>query len=629
MLATAVIVAFFAMAFAEEIPAALLEKWDEVTPLHGQEDHYIVQKDDTWTIVDGQNNTILNTGVLPEEAESISIPAVPTPDKESNGFRYSVYSYAKNGKYGLMKEETLTDAIYSEIIVSNIAPSCAKLGDKWGYIDLLGNHLTEFIFQEAHPFQDGYAQVMIDDKWGYINLNGEYAIEPQYCDADRFRSLYARVSPKQGLWGVINAENDYILPPEYESIYFIEDFLTVCARKNGEDAYFNLYPDKAVPVGQFHEKYPFTEPYSVHNQRVNMTPSSKDFLIDGNRRMVLSPEYRYITYDEDGLVTASLDEKQFYFDLSTGIPVEIKIVNSSFSLDDYKPNAGSKVAVLDEEPTLSKRPSRDYPLPALDGATALFPVYSAFAQALYPDGTTYDNQKNDAGNPLIICTKTNEAYRRLINGQADIIFVAQPSDAQVKAAKSAGVEFEMVPFGKEAFVFIVNKDNPLDNITIEQIQQVYSGKITDWSSLGIEGLNDIVAYQRPKDSGSQTALEKLMGDIPLMTPPQKLVMDFMAEILETIEYRNLPNAIGYTFRFFCTEMVGSDVKLLSVNGIAPTAENIRNNSYPITSTLYAITRKGDPNPNTRAVLEWIQSPQGMELIEKSGYIPWIEYDGAS
>lgn len=613
-----IIIVFCASSCAEEIPSILAENWDKVTPLYGQADYYIVQKDGAWGVVDGENNIILDKGAYPEEAGAISIPAEPTPNKESSSLRYSVYTYSKNGKYGLMKEETLTDAIYSEIIVSNMAPSCAKLGDKWGYIDLLGNHLTEFIFQEAHPFQDGYAQVMIDDKWGYINLNGEYAIEPQYYDADRFRSLYARVSPKQGLWGVINAENDYILPPEYENIYFIEDFLTVCARKNGEDAYFNLYHDKAVPVGQFHEKYPFTEPYSAH-----MLPD-KSFLVDGNRRMVLSPKYRHITYDEDGLVSAFLDGKQFHFDLSTGVPVEIKIVDSSFSLDEYKPNAGSKVAVLDGEPTLNKRPSYDYPLPALDGATALFPVYSAFAQALYPDGTSYDNQKNDAGNPLIICTKTNEAYRRLVDGQADIIFVAQPSDAQINAAKAAGVEFEMVPFGKEAFVFIVNKDNPLDNITIDQIQQVYSGKITEWGALGVEGLGDIVAYQRPKDSGSQTALEKLMGDIPLMTPPQKLVMDFMAEILETIEYRNLPNALGYTFRFFCTEMVGSDVKLLSINGIAPTPENIRNDSYPITSTLYAITRKGDPNPNTRAVLEWIQSPQGMELIEKSGYIPWIE-----
>ena len=174
------------------------------------------------------------------------------------------------------------------------------------------------------------------------------------------------------------------------------------------------------------------------------------------------------------------------------------------------------------------------------------------------------------------------------------------------------MEFELTPFGREAFVFVVNADNPLGNLSVEQVREIYGGQITRWDELGVPGLGEIVAYQRPKDSGSQTALERLMGDVPIMDAPEGYVPDDMGAILDV------------SFRFFCTDMMGSEVKLLSLNGISPTVENIRSGAYPQITTLYAITRKGDPNPNIRALLNWITSAQGQELVEKSGYVGYTE-----
>ena len=207
-------------------------------------------------------------------------------------------------------------------------------------------------------------------------------------------------------------------------------------------------------------------------------------------------------------------------------------------------------------------------------------------------------------------------------GSADVIFCAEPSAAQLEMAAAAGVEYELTPFGREAFVFIVQNENPLENITVEQIRQVYSGQVTDWSGLGVDGLGEIIAYQRPENSGSQTALEALMGDVPLMEAPGKWVASGMGDILEQVEYRNLPNALGYTFRFYCTEMEGSAVKLLAIDGVGPTVENIRNGSYPRTSTLYVVTRKGESNPNVQILLDWVQGLQGQTLVEASGYVGW-------
>jgi phosphate transport system substrate-binding protein len=141
--------------------------------------------------------------------------------------------------------------------------------------------------------------------------------------------------------------------------------------------------------------------------------------------------------------------------------------------------------------------------------------------------------------------------------------------------------------------------------------------------LGIEHLGHILAYQRNKGSGSQTALERfVMKDTPLMPAQKETQVGGMGGMVEIVSaYKNHRNAIGFSFRFYSTALMKNfNVKLLSINGIAPTIENIENGTYPLASSFYAVTRS-DANENTRALLEWIVSPQGQKLVEKTGYSP--------
>ena len=286
-------------------------------------------------------------------------------------------------------------------------------------------------------------------------------------------------------------------------------------------------------------------------------------------------------------------------------------------LGDYYPNEGAKVAELSGEAHIDW--DEGAPYPRLDGAKALLPVYAAFAEAVYPENTRLVSYVEDA-NALFTYTNTVSAYERLMHGETDMIFCAGPSRAETEQAAGLGVEFELTCMGYEAFVFIVNAENPLESITVDEIRGVYSGEITRWDELGVQDIGDIIAYQRNENSGSQTTLEKLMGDTPLMKAPQMYVSDGMEDILTTIEYRNFPNAISFTFRFFCKDMIGSGVKMLAIDGVDPTEENIRNGSYPLITPIYAVTRKGDTNPNIQIFLDWITGPQGQELLEKSGYV---------
>ena len=289
----------------------------------------------------------------------------------------------------------------------------------------------------------------------------------------------------------------------------------------------------------------------------------------------------------------------------------------------YEPE--SKVVTLEKGSsfTLSEN------LPRLDGATALFPIYSSFARAVYPKEALEDMilgdedyRYADYSHPYLICTTTSGAYENIVTGEADIIFVGGPSAEQKAFAEEEGVELVYTPIGKEAFVFFVNAENPLEDISLDTIRGIYSGEIKNWSELGVSRLGKIRAFQRDEGSGSQTALVKLMGDMPLMEAPQEDVVDTMAGIVsKTADYKNYKNAIGYSFRFYATEMVPNDeIKLLSIGGVAPTPENIENGTYPMASEFYAVTR-ADADENIKAFLEWMTSPEGQEIVRKVGYTP--------
>jgi len=307
---------------------------------------------------------------------------------------------------------------------------------------------------------------------------------------------------------------------------------------------------------------------------------------------------------------------------------KIPAISEESNLYRYKLSAeNNMLAKLDEESNLKLIDN----LPVLDGATALYPVYASFAQAVYPKNeyatsdvqTDYPENVYKTTKGLVLCTTTAGAYDNLLKGEADIIFCAAPSDSQMKQFFDNGINLKLVPIGREAFVFFVNKKSTTDNLTIKNIQDIYSGKINNWKKLN--GANQkIMAFQRPENSGSQTMLKKVMANIPIMQPRRENVSGGMGDIINQVAvYRNFSNAIGYSFLFYSTEMVKNDqIKLLSIEGIYPSRETIQNGSYPFSDNFYAIFIDNDnKNENIELFIEWMLSDQGQLLISKTGYIP--------
>ncbi|MCM3600903.1 substrate-binding domain-containing protein [Robertmurraya korlensis] len=281
-------------------------------------------------------------------------------------------------------------------------------------------------------------------------------------------------------------------------------------------------------------------------------------------------------------------------------------------LSQYRPFVeNSKVVTLNEASTFKIEEN----LPTLDGATALYPVYAGFVQAVYPD-KNYSLDESE-----VVSTQTSFAFERLVKGEVDMVFMAHPSEEQMEFARLQGVELTLTPIGREAFVFFVHKDNPVEELSIKEIQEIYAGEITNWKVVGGED-EEIRAYQRPEGSGSQSALINFMGDTPIMDPPSKDIVTGMGGIIrESSNYQNRPNAIGYSFRHFAEEMVqNGKIKNIAVNGVVPTKDNIQNETYPIVANFYAITGNSQ-NPHLEGFIQWIQSGQGQEIVERSGYVP--------
>lgn len=304
--------------------------------------------------------------------------------------------------------------------------------------------------------------------------------------------------------------------------------------------------------------------------------------------------------------------------LAVFINFGIQAYNESITIDtspnidvnQYLPfEEDSKIVTLDKEASLKL--SGD--LPVIDGAAAVFPVYSAFVNATYPDTVKLYDGTFEYNN-------TVGGYMMLAEKQTDIFFGAYPSEDQIAYAKEMGTEFEYTPIGSEAFVFFVHKDNPIESLTVEQIQGIYSGEITNWKEVG--GVNEkIVAFQRNEGSGSQSMLVRFMDGKPIMKAPSEQINDLMSGIIERVsDYKSTTASIGFSFRYYVEGIIQNpNIKMIRIDDVAPTVENIKNGSYPVVGPLYAVTYKGNKNENVDRLLEWVLSDEGQEIIEKTGY----------
>lgn len=271
--------------------------------------------------------------------------------------------------------------------------------------------------------------------------------------------------------------------------------------------------------------------------------------------------------------------------------------------------------------------------PSMDGSTVCVPMGMELARQWL------ELDEGDL-NGFINFSTTPYAYDRLIQGKAnptvtvksqsammddqhpiDLVLATYPNADERQAAADAGVELVYVPFCCDAFVFMVNEVNPVKSLTAKQIQEIYTGQHPTWATLG-GNPQEMYAYQRPHGSGSQTAMEEMvMQGLKIKEAEENFVSDGMSDAVRQIgNYDNGPGAIGYSYLYYVNTLVeNSGIRVLAIDGIAPTEENLQSGAYPYTVNYYAVYRKGDEN--TEAFVNWLIGEEGQKAVRQAGYIP--------
>lgn len=259
-------------------------------------------------------------------------------------------------------------------------------------------------------------------------------------------------------------------------------------------------------------------------------------------------------------------------------------------------------------------------LPRFDGSTSTAPLAQAVCAAVLGES------REDAAD-LIHFAKTTNAYMNLIHGDADILIVGESNGEVTEEKERLGFEWEKSPFATDAFVFVVNEDNPVDSITVDEARRIYSGEITNWKELGGEDRR-IIPFQRNQGAGSQTLMEKLvMNGTPMMEAPTDWIATTMGELMEAVKgYDNSPGAIGYSVYYYAQEMRAAEgLKLLKLEGVEPDPNTIRSGTYPLVNPKYVVipANLSDDAP-ARVIYDWLLSDSGQKLIAAEGYVSILD-----
>ncbi|MDR1599234.1 MAG: substrate-binding domain-containing protein [Oscillospiraceae bacterium] len=271
--------------------------------------------------------------------------------------------------------------------------------------------------------------------------------------------------------------------------------------------------------------------------------------------------------------------------------------------------------------------------PVIDGSTVGVPMALEFAREHLdlPDADL---------TSFVFFSTTHQAYVNLIGRKpaaapiipalsgamerrpVELVIGTAPSTEERAMAEAAGIKLIINTLCYDAFVFITHKDNPIQSLTAQQIRDIYAGRVINWKELGGADA-DILAYQRNPNSGSQTAMDELvMRGEPLDGAVYWYISGGMEGLVRAVgDYENALSSIGYTYKYYLDTLYqDSNIKMIAVDGVAPTDENIVSGAYPFTAEYVAVIRDGEQDGPAGRFLEWMLGSEGMACVRQAGYL---------
>ena len=235
----------------------------------------------------------------------------------------------------------------------------------------------------------------------------------------------------------------------------------------------------------------------------------------------------------------------------------------------------------------------------------------------------YQSYPNYFFDTRIKTSQTHGAFMNLIDSNADIILTHRTISPDEKAhAKSVGVTLIETSIALDAFVFIVNRSNPVKSLTVDEVQKIYTKKITNWSQVGGNNAN-MQVFTRPRNSGSEEVFRTLvMNGLEPADFPEAVISQMFDIFLEVTENEN---SLSYTFNTYKDIQVRKtcdEVPVLAINKICPSENSVKNKTYPFISEVRVAIRS-DLNRSSMAykLYEWLQSESAKYTITECGFLP--------
>lgn len=259
---------------------------------------------------------------------------------------------------------------------------------------------------------------------------------------------------------------------------------------------------------------------------------------------------------------------------------------------------------------------------------ALVVLTSTFAQAgtlvikgsdtlgakLVPQLAEAFKAQNSDVNFEIAAEGSTTGIAAIIDGTAQIGMSSRKAKAtEISAAKAKGGTLKQTIVAYDGIGIIVNKDNPVKALTRRQIEQIFTGDITDWSAVGGKP-GKISIYTRNTSSGTYSDFKELaMKKRDYATSSQKLAGNeqIAAEVAKN------RNGIGYVGLAY---LKTPGVQVIPIDGTAPTAEAIRGNKYPIARPTFYYTN-GEPSGTAKEFVDFSLSAKGQSIANQIGFVP--------
>jgi len=219
--------------------------------------------------------------------------------------------------------------------------------------------------------------------------------------------------------------------------------------------------------------------------------------------------------------------------------------------------------------------------------------------------------------------RKNPGVTILIRGGGSLVGITELKGEKIDFAascKSKGpsdpAEFEFIPIAWDALVFIVNKSNPVSDITVEEVRRIYDGLLTNWKQLGGPDLEIKSIVSTPKGMGGigESLAKYVLHGREIVHQSNSVVVSSSVTVWEQMVENT---AEGFASTGFASARK-RDVKMLKVNGVPPTKENIISGRYPFKRYLYLVINNKDVNPEVNKFIKFARSSEGQRFIDRLG-----------